>query len=106
MNLGDPNIGIEGYIAYITRCTHFSCVTTYKTRAEIETISAGAPLDWPGWTDDLPGALFCPCHAAGFSPLDGSVLGGPVTIPLAQIELEMSDGNMYAIGIKPGRTSQ
>ncbi|MFQ6125030.1 MAG: ubiquinol-cytochrome c reductase iron-sulfur subunit [Candidatus Heimdallarchaeota archaeon] len=106
LNLGDPNIGIEGYLAFITRCTHFACVTTYKTRTEIDTIAAGTLLNWPGWSEDLPGAMFCPCHKAGFSPYDGSVLGGPVTIPLAQIELEMVDGNIYAVGVKPGSASQ
>lgn len=104
LNLGDPELGVEGYLAYITRCTHFSCVVTYKDRSEVESINAGSPLDWPGWSDDLPGAFFCPCHAAGFSPLDGGVLGGPVTIPIAQIELKMVDGTLFAVGIK-SRTS-
>jgi len=106
LNLGDPDIGVEGYIAFITRCTHFACVTTYKTRSEIEAISAGTPLEWPGWSNDLPGSFFCPCHAAGFSPLDGDILGGPVTIPLAQIELEIEDGTIYAVGIIPGSVSK
>lgn len=102
LNLGDPNLGVEGYVAFITRCTHFACVTTYKPREEIETISAGSPLDWADLTADLPGAFYCPCHAAGFSALDGSVLGGPITVPIAQIELEMVDGNLFAVGVKTG----
>ncbi|MFQ5819640.1 MAG: ubiquinol-cytochrome c reductase iron-sulfur subunit [Candidatus Heimdallarchaeota archaeon] len=100
INLGDPTIGLDGYIAFIVRCTHYACVAYFKTREEIERLRIGTGFQWPGWTDDLPGAIYCACHAGGFSPLDGSVLGGPPPKPIPEITIEWEDDNIYATGIK------
>lgn len=71
----------ETYAAFSRRCTHLSC-----------------PVIWQ------PGEhrLYCPCHEGAFSIRDGRVLQGPPARPLPQIELELHDGDLFAVGVRNG----
>ena len=40
------------------------------------------------------GELDCPCHGSRFALADGAVLAGPALAPLAQIPVEIQDGDV------------
>ncbi|MEA3349372.1 MAG: Rieske (2Fe-2S) protein [Chloroflexota bacterium] len=64
----------EGLKAYSAVCTHFACICK--------------------WDPDL-GQIVCPCHDGFFDPLDGSVISGPPPTPLATLNVEIVDGDIY-----------
>jgi Rieske Fe-S protein len=68
------------YHAYGQQCTHLSCPVYYaRDRQRLE----------------------CPCHEGAFDSANGSVLYGPPPRPLDVIELEVHEGQVWAIGRKP-----
>jgi Rieske Fe-S protein len=64
----------QGMRAYSAVCTHFACIVM--------------------WDPDL-GQIMCPCHAAFFDPLDGSVISGPPPSGLEALAVEVKDGQIY-----------
>lgn len=65
------------YHAYDQKCTHLTCPVYFaKERGRLE----------------------CPCHEGGFDAATGNVLYGPPPRPLERIELEVRDGEVWAIG--------
>lgn len=67
------------YHAFGQKCTHLSCPVHYSTEhARLE----------------------CPCHEGGFDARTGTVLYGPPPRPLDLIELDVHNGEVFAIGRK------
>lgn len=65
------------FYAYGQKCTHLSCPVYYsKTEDRLE----------------------CPCHEGGFDAYDGRNLYGPPPRPLDKIEVEVREGEVWAIG--------
>jgi Rieske Fe-S protein len=63
--------------AFGQKCSHLSCPVHYsKDRDRLE----------------------CPCHEGGFSAETGDVLYGPPPRPLDKIELEIHNGEVFAVG--------
>jgi Rieske Fe-S protein len=77
----DPAIVIrpteDELLAYSQRCTHLACVVTYEH------------------DDD---ELVCPCHHGIFDAQDGRNIAGPPQRPLNRIDLELRDGEVWAVG--------
>ncbi|MBS1794246.1 MAG: Rieske (2Fe-2S) protein [Acidobacteria bacterium] len=69
------------YYAYGQKCTHLSCPVYYS--------AATARIE-------------CPCHEAGFETATGKVLYGPPPRALDRIELELRNGEVWAVGKKVG----
>ena len=67
------------YHAYGQKCTHLSCPVYYSREHQ---------------------RLECPCHEGAFDPANGNVLYGPPPRPLDAIEIEVRDGQVWAIGRK------
>src|SRR4026208_2303607 len=67
------------YHAYGQKCTHLSCPVYYAREHQ---------------------RLECPCHEGAFDPANGNVLYGPPPRPLDAIEIEVRDGQVWAIGRK------
>jgi len=67
------------YHAYGQKCTHLSCPVYYSRDHQ---------------------RLECPCHEGAFDAATGSVLYGPPPRPLDAIEVEMHNGQVWAIGRK------
>lgn len=65
------------YRAYGQKCTHLSCPVYYSRDHH---------------------RLECPCHEGAFDVATGNVLYGPPPRPLDKIEVEMRDGQVWAIG--------
>ena len=65
------------YHAYGQKCTHLSCPVYYARDHQ---------------------RLECPCHEGAFNAATGDVLYGPPPRPLDKIEIEMRDGQIWAIG--------
>ena len=65
-------------LAYSQSCTHLSCPVVPK-------------LD--------EGLLVCPCHHGSFELATGKNLSGPPPRPLPKIELELVDGEIFAVGV-------
>ncbi len=38
--------------------------------------------------------IICPCHGSRFSATDGSVVNGPATAPLAEVQITVTDGEV------------
>jgi nitrite reductase/ring-hydroxylating ferredoxin subunit len=68
------------YHAYGQKCTHLACPVYYSR-------------------DDQ--RLECPCHEGAFDVATGNVLYGPPPRALDTIEIEVRDGQVWAIGRKP-----
>jgi cytochrome b6-f complex iron-sulfur subunit len=68
------------YHAYGQKCTHLSCPVYYSR------------------TDQR---LECPCHEGAFDVATGDVLYGPPPRALDRIEVEMRDGQVWAIDRSP-----
>jgi cytochrome b6-f complex iron-sulfur subunit len=64
----------SGLKAYSAVCTHFACLVK--------------------WNPEMA-QLECPCHDGYFSAEDGAVLAGPPPAPLAMLETEVVDGQIY-----------
>lgn len=70
--------GSDGsYHAFGQKCTHLSCPVYYSTQ--------NARLE-------------CPCHEGGFDAKTGKVLYGPPPRPLDLVELEVHNGEVFAVG--------
>ena len=64
------------YHAFGQKCTHLTCPVYYsKDHHRLE----------------------CPCHEGGFSAETGEVLYGPPPRPLDEIEIEVKDGEVFAV---------
>ena len=68
------------YHAYGQKCTHLSCPVYYAREHQ---------------------HLACPCHEGAFDAATGDVLYGPPPRPLDVIDVEMRDGQVWAIGRHP-----
>ena len=68
------------FYAYGQKCTHLSCPVYYSKEEN---------------------RLECPCHEGGFDVRDGRVLYGPPPRPLDRIEIEVREGEVWAIGRTP-----
>lgn len=61
------------FVAYSAICTHQQCKVAYRD-----------------------GQLACPCHGSVFDPVNGAeVLSGPAPQPLAEIPVEVWDGQVF-----------
>jgi Rieske Fe-S protein len=69
----------EQLVAFSQKCTHLSCAVV------------------PRFED---GVLHCPCHEGYFDLATGQNIAGPPPRPLPEIELEITDGKVYAVGVK------
>ncbi len=67
------------YHAFGQQCTHLACPVYYERQHK---------------------RLECPCHEGAFDAATGSVLYGPPPRPLDVIELEMREGEVWAVGRK------
>lgn len=78
---GDSAILVRGedgrFFAYGQKCPHLACPVYFEVDR---------------------GRLECPCHEGGFELETGHVLYGPPPRPLDVIELEMRDGELWAVG--------
>lgn len=72
----------ETILAFSQKCTHLGCVVFW------------APEDRN---------FECPCHE-GFFNLEGEPIAGPPERPLGRIELEVRDGDVWALGAAEGST--
>ncbi|HYW69755.1 MAG TPA: Rieske (2Fe-2S) protein [Pyrinomonadaceae bacterium] len=69
------------YHAYGQQCTHLSCPVYYARESQ---------------------RLECPCHEGAFDAATGNVLYGPPPRPLDKIELEVRNGQVWALSRKAG----
>ncbi len=67
------------YHAYGQKCTHLACPVYYERQHK---------------------RLECPCHEGAFDAATGNVLYGPPPRPLDVIEIEMREGEVWAVGRK------
>jgi len=69
----------DGFVAYNTICSHLQCPTELP---EHETV-------------------ICPCHGAGFSKFDASVMYGPppTALPIITLDVDPSSGDIMATGM-------
>ena len=65
------------YHAYGQKCTHLSCPVYYSRDQQ---------------------RLECPCHEGAFDAASGKVLYGPPPRPLDEIEIEVREGEVWAVG--------
>jgi Rieske Fe-S protein len=65
------------YSAFGQKCTHLSCPVFYSKENK---------------------RLECPCHEGGFDAKTGTVLYGPPPRPLDMVELEVHNGEVFAVG--------
>ena len=68
------------YHAYGQKCTHLSCPVYYSRNHQ---------------------RLECPCHEGAFDVATGDVLYGPPPRALDRIDVEMRDGQVWAVGRNP-----
>ena len=73
------------YHAYGQKCTHLSCPVYYARDHQ---------------------RLECPCHEGAFDAATGAVLYGPPPRSLDAIEVEMRDGQIWAIGRNPSAAKE
>lgn len=74
--------GEDAVVAWSQKCTHLGCVVFYEAEEEL---------------------LECPCHEGFFDVHTGRVVSGPPERPLPLIELEIRDGDVWAVGYEvPG----
>jgi Rieske Fe-S protein len=66
-------------VAYDQKCTHLSCPVIPQVNE---------------------GKLRCPCHEGIFDLATGRPLAGPPQRPLARIDLEVRQGQIYAVGVE------
>ena len=67
------------FVAYSQKCTHLSCAVIPQV---------------------ADGVLRCPCHDGMFDMATGRPLAGPPRRPLAQIVLDVRDGQIFATGVE------
>jgi len=68
------------YHAFGQKCTHLSCPVYYSREQQ---------------------RLECPCHEGAFDARTGNVLYGPPPRPLDRIQVEVRDGQVWALGRQP-----
>ena len=73
------------YFAYGQKCTHLTCPVYYLAEKD---------------------RLECPCHEGGFSAQSGEVLYGPPPRPLDRVDLEVRNGEVWAVGLVRGGRSE
>ena len=69
--------GVQQYFAYNQKCTHLSCAVV---------------------PDMERNCFHCPCHNGFFELATGVPTAGPPRRPLERIQLEIRDGDLYALG--------
>lgn len=69
--------GERTWVAYNQKCTHLAC-------AVVPVVEKGH--------------FHCPCHNGFFDLATGMATGGPPRRPLERIQLEIRDGELYAVG--------
>ena len=72
---------IDQYVAFSQKCTHLSC---------------------PVLPEVDQGRFHCPCHEGEFDIQTGVPLAGPPRRRLPQVQLEIANGRIYAVGIEEG----
>lgn len=70
----------DHFVAYQSACTHLEC-----------------PVFW----DQPSGDMICPCHNGIFDAETGAPTAGPPRRPLPEIELNINEGTIYAVRLKP-----
>jgi Rieske Fe-S protein len=87
--------GDTGHLAAFSRiCTHQGCIVNLNRSTEAIAVATNYRGEQP--------ALVCNCHLSVFDPLAaGRAVAGPAQLPLARVELDMRDDEVYAIGIEP-----
>lgn len=79
----DPNLLVRlrdgSYVAYGQKCTHLSCAVVPRPEED---------------------RFHCPCHEGSFDIASGRPLAGPPRRPLPQVELDIRDGVIYAVGVQ------
>lgn len=73
----------DHFVAYQNACTHLQC-----------------PVFWQPDSGDM----ICPCHHGVFDVTNGDAIAGPPTRALPEIELQIEDGIVYAVGVKAYET--
>ena len=74
-------MGEDEYVAFSQKCTHLACAVVPEPQHD---------------------RFHCPCHAGYFDIRSGRPIAGPPRRPLPQVELEISDGQIFAVGMKGG----
>lgn len=69
------------YYAYGQKCTHLTCPVFYAKESD---------------------RLECPCHEGGFDVKTGNVLYGPPPRPLDKVQLDVKNGEVWAVGVVRG----
>jgi Rieske Fe-S protein len=69
-------LGPDEFAAYSQSCTHLMCPILFQPEKK---------------------QFCCPCHEGYFSAEDGSVLAGPPRRPLPRYEVEIRDGQIWAL---------
>ncbi|MBK7997043.1 MAG: ubiquinol-cytochrome c reductase iron-sulfur subunit [Blastocatellia bacterium] len=69
----------QNFVAYNQACTHLSCPVIPDPKAD---------------------CLRCPCHQGLFDLKTGRPMAGPPRRPLPRIQLEIREGQIYAIGVE------
>jgi Rieske Fe-S protein len=67
-------------VAFSQKCTHLGCVVYFEA-------------DDDRW--------HCPCHEGNFEARSGAVISGPPPRPLGRIDVEVRDGMIWALGLRP-----
>ena len=68
----------DSFVAYSAICTHEGCTVSYQPQSQ---------------------RLACPCHGSVFDPARGAAVDvGPAQMPLRELQIEVSDGEVYFIG--------
>ena len=73
-------IGDREVVAFSQKCTHLGCVVYFEA-------------DQDRW--------HCPCHEGNFATRTGTVISGPPPRALGQIEVEIRDDTIWALGYHP-----
>jgi Rieske Fe-S protein len=61
--------------AFTAICTHLGCI--------VSTVSGGT--------------INCPCHGSKYSSVDGSVVNGPATLPLAAVSIKVQGTSIVQV---------
>ena len=67
--------------AFSQKCTHLGCVVFWQADED---------------------RLYCPCHEGVFDPVSGDPTAGPPDRPLERIDVEVRDGQVWALGMEVG----
>ena len=74
--------------AFSQKCTHLGCVVYYSPESS---------------------EMKCPCHEGFFDADSGDVISGPPQRPLGRIDVQVRNGEVWALGVQPegkGNTSR